>query len=259
MTCTTRTATRAPSPWTLATRRLGFATACALLAACAAPSTHFYTLAEPTPQTMARQAAPEQAPLVIEFTPVGVPERMARPQLLVREANAPSAQVRLLEFHRWSSSFENELRDALSSGVAARLGAVDASRGLRPAGQAGWRIAVQVRQFDLVEGSQAEAALSWTLHRPDAAPGARGVACQWSDREAAGPGVDALAQAAQRLTARAADAIARDVAAARSGADASCARRSAQNPSPADSAPSTTARAFSGMVGRGRQPASPVG
>ena len=227
MTSTPTTSTRPMARRAALVRRLvvvATAATSSLLAACAGPSSHFYTLAEPISKTAARAASPDQPPLLIDFPPMGVPERLSRPQMLVRKAQAPGAQVQLLEFHRWSSSFEYELRDALASGVAARLGAVDATHGMRQAGQGVWRVAVQVRQFDLIEGEQVDAALSWTVRRSDAAPGTPGVTCQWSDREPASAGIEALAQAAQRLTARAADAIARDLTAAQTSTAPGCPR-----------------------------------
>lgn len=188
----------------------------AALAACSTPVTRYYTLAEPG----ASSAAPRSAtPLFIELAPLALPERLARPQMVVRKADAASTEVEVLEQHRWSSSFESELRDALASGVAARLGAADSTRGGRQTGQPAWRIAVQVRQFDAIDGTRVDAALSWTLRRTDAD---RSAACQWSASEPAGAGIDALAQAAQRLTARASEAIARHVAAAQSGPLADC-------------------------------------
>lgn len=187
----------------------------ALLSACASPVTRYYTLAEPGTAAAPRSAAP----LFVELAPLALPERLARPQMVVRKADAASSEVEVLEQHRWSSSFESELRDALASGVAARLGAADSTRGGRQAGQPAWRIAVQVRQFDAIDGTRVDAALSWTLRRTD---GDRSAACQWSASEPAGAGIDALAQAAQRLTARAAEAIARQVAAAQAGTLADC-------------------------------------
>jgi len=185
---------------------LAIALAAGLLAACASPVTRYYSLAEPVAAAPARTAPP----LVIELAPLALPERLARPQMVVRQPGDASAQVEVLEQHRWSSSFESELRDALAAGVAARLGAVDATKGGRAGGPPSWRIAVQLRQFDAVEGSRVDAALSWTLRRADAPQAA---ACQWSASEPVGAGIDALAQGARRLTARAADAIASNLAA----------------------------------------------
>ncbi len=203
--------------------------AAALAAGCAATPTLYYTLAAPPPVATATATAggptapggpADAAPLVIELAPVAMPERLARPQMVVRRpGDGPGARVEVLEQHRWASSFDSELRDALSGGIAARLGAVDATRGARPPGQPAWRIAVQLRQFDAVEGSRVDAAFGWTVRRSD---DGRTAACRWQASEPVGPGLDALAQGAQRIVAQAADAMARHVAALRAGASVPC-------------------------------------
>jgi len=182
------------------------------LAGCASKPDNYYTLASPVASA---DAAPSTlggtAPLYIELAPVAVPERFARPQMVVRQPGG-SVQVEVLEQHRWASSFENELRDALSSGIAGRLGALDVTKGGRQASQPVWRIAVQLQQFDAVDGGRVDAGFSWTLRRSDEA---RTVVCQLNIGEAVGGGMDAVAQGAQRVTAAAAAAMARSVSAAR--------------------------------------------
>ncbi|WP_432725359.1 PqiC family protein [Variovorax sp. W6] len=185
----------------------------AMLAGCASKPDNYYTLASPvaaadaTPSTTPGGAAP----IYIELAPVAVPERLARPQMVVRQPNG-SVQVEVLEQHRWASSFENELRDALASGIAGRLGALDVTKGGRQSSQPVWRIAVQLRQFDAVDGGRVDASFSWTLRRSDEA---RTLVCQLNLGEAVGSGMDAVAQGAQRVTAAAAAAMARSVSAAR--------------------------------------------
>ena len=195
----------------------------ALAAGCAGPPTRYYTLAapvEPVAAASAPQRPVDSAPLAIELAPISMPERLARPQMVVRQpGDGPGARVEVLEQHRWASSFDSELRDALSGGIAARLGAMDATRGARPPGLAVWRIAVQLRRFDAVEGSRVDAAFGWSVRR---AGDDRVAACQWQASEPVAPGLDALAQGAQRVVARAADAMARHVAALRADAAAGC-------------------------------------
>ncbi|MGJ7496532.1 PqiC family protein [Variovorax sp. RT4R15] len=192
-----------------------------VLAGCASPPTRYYTLAAPLPAVVPAAPAAAAAPLWIELAPLGMPERLARPQLVVRPAGDGSrAEVEILEQHRWASSFENELRDALASGIAARLGALDGTRGGRPAAAPVTRIAVQVRQFDAVEGSKVEADLGWTLRRAEQP---RSMVCRISLSEpVVGTGIDAVAQGAQRLTANVSAAIARSVAALQQNPDAAC-------------------------------------
>lgn len=191
-------------PTTLAAACLA---AAVFVAGCASSAPdRYYTLAAPGGQSSAAPAS--GAPVFIELAPVAVPERLARPQMVVHQAGGRSAEVALLEQHRWSSSFENELRDALASGVAAQLGAIDVTKGGRQPSTPAWRIAVQVRQFDAVENTRVDAALSWTVRRSDADLSAN---CQWIASEPVGNGIDALAQGAQRVAAKASAAIARHI------------------------------------------------
>lgn len=180
-----------------------FALACAaaavLLAGCASKPDNYYTLASPPALTDAAPRVPNAAsPLYIELAPVAVPERLARPQMVVRRPTG-GVQVDVLEQHRWAASFENELQDALASGVAARLGAIDVTKGGRQNSQPVWRIAVQVRRFDAVDGGRVDAGFTWTLRRSDEP---RTVVCQLDAGEAVAGGIDAVAQGAQRVTDR---------------------------------------------------------
>ena len=195
----------------------GIAVLAALAAGCASKPDSYYTLASSVPaDQIAAPAASGSVPLAIELAPVAVPERLARPQMVVRKPGG-SVQVEVLEQHRWASSFENELRDALASGIATRLGALDVSKGGRPNVQPVWRIAAQLKQFDAVDGGRVEAAFSWTLRRADEP---RTLVCSFEAGEPVGTGMDAVAQGAQRATAAAAAAMARSVAAARANPSA---------------------------------------
>lgn len=179
-----------------------------LLTACGSTSNaRYYTLSGPAANAFATTST---APVFIELAPVAVPERLARPQMVLTKPGGQSAELELLEQYRWTSSFENEMRDALSAGITNRLGAVDVSKSGRSQGQAVWRIAVQLRQFDAIENTRVDAAFSWTARRSDTGAHA---ACQWSGSEPVGAGMDALAQGAQRVTDRAAQMIARHLAA----------------------------------------------
>lgn len=200
------------------------AAACAIallvLAGCAGTAPQYYSLADAA-SPVAPAAAAGTPAFYIDLAPVAMPERFARPQLVVRQQGASQGPtVDILEQHRWSSSFESELRDALASGIAMRVGAVDATRSGRPSGQPGVRIAVQLRQFDAIEGSRVDAAFSWTLKPGDDRPTR---ACQLSLSEpVAAPGIDAVARGAQRVTTRLADAVARSIGTPPSLAGGAC-------------------------------------
>ncbi len=197
-----------------------FLAAVVVATGCASPPNRYYTLTAPTAVNQTTAKISGASPVFIELAPIAVPERLARPQMVVTPAGGRSAALELLEQHRWTSSLDNELRDALASGIASRLGAIDVSRGGRPQSQPTWRIAVQLRQFDALENTRVDAAFSWTLRRTDAD---RSAACQWSGSEAVGYGIDALALGAQRVTDQAANAIARHLSAVRdNNMDAAC-------------------------------------
>ena len=87
----------------------------------------------------------------------------------------------------------------LGSGIASRLGAVDVTKSGRQRGQPATRIAVQLGQFDAVEGSRVDASFTWTVRRTDEGPA---TGCRLSLSEPVGGGFDALAQGAQRVTSR---------------------------------------------------------
>ena len=191
-----------------------------LMAACgSAGGPQYYSLAEASPPLPAAKTS--SAPAYIELAPIAMPERFARPQFVVRKKDAPeSPAVDILEQHRWSSSFEDELRDALGSGIARRLGAVDVTKTGRQRGQPATRIAVQLGQFDAIEGQRVDASFTWTVRRTDEGPA---TGCQLSISEPVGSGFDALAQGAQRVTARLADAIAGSVSAVKTSQVPNCA------------------------------------
>ncbi|RXZ33264.1 membrane integrity-associated transporter subunit PqiC [Oxalobacteraceae bacterium CAVE-383] len=199
----------------------GFA-AVFLLAACAsAPPLRFYSLAAPA-SSAAMDAAPvRSAGMFIDVLPVGVPERLARPQLVVRKGNGSDARMDVLEQDRWTAPFNNELHDALADGIAARLGAVDARHGGRQAGQPVYRIAVNLRQFDAISGERVDAAFGWTVTR---AEDGRSASCQAAYSVPAGGvgGTGALVAAMQKTVALATVAIAATVDSVKNGTAPAC-------------------------------------
>ena len=183
--------------------------ALALTGCATPPATRYYSLA---PGVVASPASTLQ----IEVPTIALPERLVRPQLVVRSAANP---FEVLDQHRWAASFDSELRDALASGITQQLGAIDVTAGGRLSSQPVYRIAVQLRQWDAAVDSQVQASFSWTIRRSD---GTRNLACQWTQSEAVGPGIAALAQGAQRLTSRAAQSMAASVKALDANAAATC-------------------------------------
>lgn len=207
-------------------RLLAPAAVLGLLAACGGTPTRYYTLAESTPPATAQRSTADTAALAIEMAPVALPERLARPQLVVRRSggmlplrDASEAEVDVLEQSRWSSSFEYELRDALAAGIAGRLSAFDATKAGRPRGIPVYRIAVQLRDFDAQPGTRVYSAFGWSIRRGD---GDALLTCQMRLSEAVSGGVDGVAVGAQRITGRLADEIARNVGALAANQAANC-------------------------------------
>ena len=188
------------------------------LAGCASSPTRFYTLQAPPPA--APPATAQNARLFIEVSPIALPERLARPQLVVRSSGANAGtRVDILEQERWSSPFNNELRDALASGIASRLGATDVSRSGRPTDQPVYRIAIELREFDAAPGDKVQATYGWTVTRSD---NAKTSACQLTVAEPVAAGIDALVLGVQRTVADAAGAIAASVGSFKNGAVPAC-------------------------------------
>ncbi|AMP14731.1 PqiC family protein [Collimonas pratensis] len=188
------------------------------LAGCASSPTRFYTLQAPPPAAL--PATAQNARLFIEVSPIALPERLARPQLVVRSSGANAGtRVDILEQERWSSPFNNELRDALASGIASRLGATDVSRSGRPTDQPVYRIAIELREFDAAPGDKVQATYGWTITRSD---NAKTGACQLTVAEPVAAGIDALVQGVQRTVADAAGAIAASVAGFKNSAAPAC-------------------------------------
>jgi uncharacterized lipoprotein YmbA len=185
------------------------------LAACSSsPPLRFYSLAAPA----AAQSAPVRSTgMFIDVMPVGVPERLTRPQLVVQKGGG---RVDVLEQDRWTAPFNNELQDTLANGIAAQLGAVDVRHGGRQPGQPVYRIAVNVRQFDAISGDRVDAAFGWTVTRVD---DGRTASCQAAFSVPAGMGgTEALVTAMQKTVAMATSAITTTVEDLRSGAATAC-------------------------------------
>ncbi|MGO4763016.1 membrane integrity-associated transporter subunit PqiC [Cupriavidus sp. 2KB_3] len=136
--------------------------ALAVLAGCASPEPRYYTLANGE----ATAPAATTTPLWIEVAPVRVPERLNRPQLVV--ADGSEGGLKLLDLSRWSSPLPDELRDALSQQLQARLGAVDTyQQGLSEVTPV-YRVTTEVVRLDGDLGQRAAATIAWTVRKlPD--------------------------------------------------------------------------------------------
>lgn len=143
--------------------------AAALMNGCASPEPHYYTLAASPAKAAAAvtgRASRTGGPLWIEVTPVRVPERLNRAQLVVRDGTG--SVVELLDTSRWASSLPDELRDALSQHLQSSLDAVDVYQHGLSAAQPAFRVTTEVVSLDADVGKRAAATITWTVRRlPD--------------------------------------------------------------------------------------------
>ena len=213
----------------MTTRVNGFASGAAAavaalaLAACSSPPARFYTLS-PADAAAPVRTAPANPPFLIEVPSVGVPEQVAKNQLVVQK-NA--AQVDVLEQERWAAPPADEIRRALSDDLAARLDTIDVAHSAYPAGVPVYRISVNVQRFESWPGKRAAIDAVWSVRTL----GTQEVmTCRTSVAEPVADGYDALVAGHRRAL----DVIASQAA---SGVRALAARRGAT----AAAAPSTTA------------------
>ena len=203
----------------MTTRVNGFASGAAAvfaalaLAACSSPPARFYTLS-PADAAAPLRTAPANPAFLIEVPSVGVPEQVAKSQLVVQK-NA--AQVDVLEQERWASPPADEIRRALSDDLAAQLGTIDVANSAYPAGVPVYRISVNVQRFESWPGKRAALDAVWSV-RSLATQAV--MTCRTSVAEPVADGYDALVAGHRRAL----DVIAAQAAA---GVRAMAARRGA--------------------------------
>ncbi|GGX94733.1 hypothetical protein GJV26_26280 [Massilia dura] len=187
--------------------------AAALLAGCAAaPADRFYTLAGDSVAAPEAVAGAGAGRLYIEMAAVNVPAQVRRDQLLVGGADG---RVDLLEHHRWAGPLADEIGNALSLGVTARLGAIDVYRTPHPDDVPVYRISTNVQRFESVPGGYALVDAVWSVRQVG---GGAVLTCRSVLREEAGQGYEALVAGHRAALGRLAAAVAagvRDLAAGR--------------------------------------------
>lgn len=196
----------------------------ALLAGCgSAPVTSYYTLTPPPmpqaqqssqtwqqPQSLSPQPQPQPQLAAgptpswwIDVMPVGLPESLDQPQLVIRQSDSA---VVVLEQARWSAPLSQELRSALSTQLSRQLGTQDVAGLSVPAGREVLRIKVQMRRFEAWPGQQVHLAADWSIAQ--SSDPQRRVSCHTELTQPAGADVSKVVLAQQRLVASLADAVA---------------------------------------------------
>lgn len=194
----------------LAYRIFGLMTALWVAGCASVPETRFYTLSVPPEQSETKIAARDSSiPIFIDVLPVSVPERLVRPQLIVRsKGSGAETQLFILEQDRWSSPFNYELRDAFATSIANQTGAVNEARSGRAPDQPGYRIAIELNQFDAIVGDRVQARFGWTITR---SPDGRSAACYAAITEPVSGGIEGVVKGIQGAVASAASDISRNL------------------------------------------------
>ena len=138
------------------------------LAACASPSSRFYTLgadssagAAGAASGAAGGAVTTAAPAwMIEVAPVDVPPQVAKNQLVVQTG---PTQVRVLEEERWASLPGDEIRRALSTDLTQQLGAIDVYGTAHSDAVPVYRVSLNVQRFESWPGSHALIDAVWSV------------------------------------------------------------------------------------------------
>ena len=228
----------------------GVLAAAMAIAACASPSSRFYTLGG---DDAAANAAAGAAPAVaraasapawlIEVAPVNVPPQVSRNQLVVQSG---PGQVQLLEQDRWASLPGDEIRRALSTNLTQQLGTIDAFGTARADGVAVYRIAMNVQRFESWPGSHALIDAVWSVRavRSNAV-----MTCRSVVSEPVGSGYDALVDGHRRALAEISTQIAAGVRAMAATAGSSRAAAAASGKSAAAVAPACPSAGASAGAG----------
>jgi len=149
--------------------------------------------------------------------PVSVPERLARPQIVVR---SDAARLEILEQDRWSAPFNNELQDALRALLVQRLGALDVTNSGRAGDAPVYRIMVELQQLDAVRSGPVQAQFGLTVVRSDTRAKSDTQVrstCSLRLQDSAGATVADVVQALQGMVVSTADALVLQVNALRNG------------------------------------------
>jgi uncharacterized protein len=173
-----------------------------LVAGCATPASHFYTLSKAEPTTATAAAMSSNVSVVVG--PISIPAIVDLPQIVV--STGPNT-VSLNEFNRWASPLQSNISRVVAENLATmlgtpRIGQFQQSLNL----DADYRVAIEVQSFDSVLGEAATLNAVWTVRRTKDGKAQTG---RTSVREPTGAaGYDALAAAHSRALAKMSQEIA---------------------------------------------------
>ena len=131
-----------------------------VLAACASPSSRFYTLSAASKSAPAGPASH----LSVAVGPVSIPAAVDRPEIVV--STGPN-QVRLEEYDRWASPLQDDIARVVAANLVSMLGTPHVTQSPKSlAGAAAYRASIEVQQFESVPGETAALDAVWTVRRP---------------------------------------------------------------------------------------------
>lgn len=168
---------------------LGLITSCASV-----HPTNFYTLSKPLPTT---EHNDETTPFAINAkmveVSVDVPDVLKRPQIVINHKD--DSRLLVLEHNRWSSSFEEELKDALTSGINASLKNEDLLANNQ------YRIAVTLLQMGTYIDDKVTAEFYWqiTLKNTAKAEISNMLNCQYSASKTIDNRIESAVKAIQAI------------------------------------------------------------
>ena len=171
-----------------------------LLCACTSAPIRYYTMLA-SPET--EQSETVKAEFAVDVLPVGVPEQLDRPQLVIRKGDS---EVAVLDNQRWTASLGEEIRGALSDQLTWRWHTTDAS-GLPDYGSEKLlRVKLQLRRLDVWPDKKILLQADWSVGFADTAE--IRLNCRSQFEQPLGNGYDALANGMQQLIGRQAAEIA---------------------------------------------------
>ncbi|MCP1118352.1 PqiC family protein [Robbsia andropogonis] len=186
------------------------------LAGCAnSPDSQYYTLSgggtgaisttcgaqRPAQNGQSCGTADPAHPLMIEMTPVNIPDAVARPQLVT---STKQGQVDIQDYHRWSGPLADEIGGALSTSLTQALPAIDVYRAPRPKGATVYQLTVNIRRFESVPGERATIDAVWSVVR---STDHLTMTCQSIVSQPVASGYDALVAGHRKALARVANDI----------------------------------------------------
>lgn len=136
--------------------------ATAVVAGCATPPSHFYTLS-PAATEPAIPAAGTASGLAVVVGPVSIPAVVDIPQIVV---NSGSNQVTIDEYNRWASPLQNNIANVVAENLVTMLGTPRVSifqQSLNA--DADYRVAIEVQSFESAPGKAATLNAIWTVRR----------------------------------------------------------------------------------------------